>query len=330
MPFRNGGHVFGGHVHRGAKTIVHYFRDLGYQTANLGKFSKHPRSAFPYEVVKSKWSPAEHDAGLIDMLDQFLANRDEDRPLLLEVNTADTHQPWLENERYDLTEIGVPPHLLDTRETRDAARRLLYVGRDTGCEHRQDYSEPREERLPRQHSAYLHVGSRAELRVCQVVLVRRRYPRPFIARWPGVIEPNTTTDAMISLADIVPTVVEAAGGTPSEDIDGRSFLNVLTGKTNKHRDAVFATHTGNSKSYAEWKANWCPARSHSHTHPQVHPESYPPFISLSAISPDVARLVSLRHIIPIGIPGEELSKTDEEAERRLTSSSIGRSMNSTT
>ena len=47
MPFRNGGHVFGGHVHRGTKTIVHYFRDLGYQTANLGKFSKHPRKRIP-------------------------------------------------------------------------------------------------------------------------------------------------------------------------------------------------------------------------------------------------------------------------------------------
>jgi len=34
---------------------------------------------------------------------------------------------------------------------------------------------------------------------------------------------------MISLADIVPTIIEAAGGTVPKDIDGKSFMSVLTG-----------------------------------------------------------------------------------------------------
>ncbi|MEK6247768.1 MAG: sulfatase-like hydrolase/transferase, partial [Planctomycetales bacterium] len=116
MPFRNGGHVFGGHVRPGTKTIAHYFRDLGYQTANIGKFSKHPTKAFPYEYVKKRWSPEKHDAGLVDLVDDFLKDRDTDRPLFLEVNTADTHQPWLDNKDYDVSKITVPPHLIDTKE----------------------------------------------------------------------------------------------------------------------------------------------------------------------------------------------------------------------
>ncbi len=42
MPFRNGGHVFWGPVFPGTKTIAHYINDMGYQTALIGKFSKHP------------------------------------------------------------------------------------------------------------------------------------------------------------------------------------------------------------------------------------------------------------------------------------------------
>ena len=84
---------------------------------------------------------------------------------------------------------------------------------------------------------------------------------PFIAKWPGVIKPNTTTEAMISLADIVPTLIEAAGGTAHGDIDGQSFMEVLTGQTQAHRQTVFASHTGNHRRYPEWKANWTPARA---------------------------------------------------------------------
>jgi len=130
MPFCNGGHVFGGHVRRDTKTIAHYFRDMGYQTANIGKFSKHPDRAFPYEVVKKRWSPARHDAGLIDLVDSFLKSRDTDRPLFLEVNTADTHQPWLKNKGYDTSALTIPPHLVDTKETRDGRavwRRMVTV-----------------------------------------------------------------------------------------------------------------------------------------------------------------------------------------------------------
>lgn len=315
MPFRNGGHVFGGHVHRGAKTIVHYFRDLGYHTANLGKFSKHPRSAFPYEVVKSKWSPAEHDAGLIDMLDQFLANRDEDRPLLLEINTADTHQPWLENESYDLTEIGVPPHLLDTRETRDALADY-YTSVETLDANIGKIIRSLEKSGFRDNTLLIYTSDHGpNFAFAKWCLYDEGIRVPFIARWPGVIEPNTTTDAMISLADIVPTVVEAAGGTPSQAIDGRSFLNVLTGKTDKHRDAVFATHTGNSKSYAEWKANWCPARAiRTRTHKYIlnlNP-TYQFICHITGCSP--TRQPAAYH--PYWDSWEKLAKTDEEAERR--------------
>ncbi|CAA9375537.1 MAG: Arylsulfatase, partial [uncultured Phycisphaerae bacterium] len=71
---------------------------------------------------------------------------------------------------------------------------------------------------------------------------------PLIVRWPGKVKPGSATAAMVSLVDLLPTVVAAAGATlPPAEMDGRSFLPVLLGQADKHLDAVYASHTGDGK-----------------------------------------------------------------------------------
>jgi uncharacterized sulfatase len=64
----------------------------------------------------------------------------------------------------------------------------------------------------------------------------------FVVRWPGVVEPSSWSDAMVAYVDVVPTLVEAAGGD-APVVDGRSFLAVLKGEKDRHRDEVFGVHT---------------------------------------------------------------------------------------
>ena len=52
---------------------------------------------------------------------------------------------------------------------------------------------------------------------------------------------------MISWIDIFPTLIELAGGRVPDDIDGRSFADVLAGKSDTHRDVIFTTHTSDKK-----------------------------------------------------------------------------------
>jgi hypothetical protein len=76
---------------------------------------------------------------------------------------------------------------------------------------------------------------------------------PLIVAWPGVVEAGSLTGAMVSWIDILPTLVEAAGGTapPSEagagGIDGRSFLRLLRGERDQHRERIFTTHSGDKE-----------------------------------------------------------------------------------
>lgn len=70
---------------------------------------------------------------------------------------------------------------------------------------------------------------------------------PLLVKWPDVIEGGTDSDALVSLVDLLPTMVEIAGGTPPakpEEIDGKSFLPVLLNQTDEHRQMVFGSHTG--------------------------------------------------------------------------------------
>lgn len=53
---------------------------------------------------------------------------------------------------------------------------------------------------------------------------------PFVARWPGKIQPGTTSDCFSAMWDFLPTACELARVQAPEKIDGISLLPVLLGK----------------------------------------------------------------------------------------------------
>ncbi len=50
---------------------------------------------------------------------------------------------------------------------------------------------------------------------------------PMIVRWPGVVEPRSTTSAVSNLLDVGPTLLEIAGSAFPHEVDGRSLVRVL-------------------------------------------------------------------------------------------------------
>ena len=53
-------------------------------------------------------------------------------------------------------------------------------------------------------------------------------------RWPGTIEAGAVTDEVAMYCDILPTLVDLAGGPPPEDIDGYSLRKLLVGESRTH------------------------------------------------------------------------------------------------
>ena len=64
-----------------------------------------------------------------------------------------------------------------------------------------------------------------------------------IVRWPNQVKPDTKSNALVEYVDLVPTLVEAAGSEPSKDLEGKSLIPVLRGKTDQHKKQVFGIMT---------------------------------------------------------------------------------------
>ncbi|MDB4752531.1 sulfatase-like hydrolase/transferase, partial [Winogradskyella sp.] len=52
---------------------------------------------------------------------------------------------------------------------------------------------------------------------------------PFIVRWPGVVEPNSTSETMLNFVDILPTFLDITGAKIPNNLDGKSFKPILQG-----------------------------------------------------------------------------------------------------
>ncbi len=62
----------------------------------------------------------------------------------------------------------------------------------------------------------------------------------FLARWPGVIAPGGTSDALVDFSDIFPTLLEAAGAPMPTGLDGISLMPVFQGRAeDRKKDAIY-------------------------------------------------------------------------------------------
>ena len=62
---------------------------------------------------------------------------------------------------------------------------------------------------------------------------------PLLARWPGMIRPETRIRQMVLNIDIAPTILEIAGVRKPAQMQGQSFLPLLREKSTPWRDRVF-------------------------------------------------------------------------------------------
>lgn len=253
FPFRNGAHANHSLAKDGLRTWPHLLRERGYRVVLAGKTHIAPRPVFPFEYLEgsNRMPPGKSHVLWTDLdtgaVDRLLAAHDRRQPLCLIVCSHSPHVYWPENDGYDPAKLKLPPYLVDTPETRAARARYAtdvsgmdrQVGEVRASLARHGYDEGTLFAYSSDHGAQWPFAKwnlyDAGIRV------------PLLVRWPKQVKPGSSTRALVSLVDLLPTCVEAAGGTAPAELDGRSFLRVLQGKTRKHREAVFAAHTGDKE-----------------------------------------------------------------------------------
>jgi uncharacterized sulfatase len=227
-----------------------YFKAMGYHTAHIGKFHHAPAKRFPYDHVHKSEKRAA----------AFLDAYDGKKPLLLLVCTHPPHTPWTRNTTYAPSTFKLPPNFVDTPETRED-RANYYSDVTLMDEILGQVLDALDRKAMKANTLFVYTTDQGSNWPFSKWCVYDGGLRvPFLVRWPGTVAPGSVTDAMISLADLLPTFIEAAGGEPPPNLDGRSFLPVLREKSRKHRQVVFGTHTGNDNG-GPGIANHCPART---------------------------------------------------------------------
>lgn len=247
MPARNGAEPNHSKPRAELKKWPAYFHDLGYEVVAFGKVSHYKHTVdygFDYFAHDGF-----HDDAAIPAAVEYLKKRDPagTRPLCLCVGTNWPHVPWPEKAQgYDPDDLPLPAGSVDTPATRQwRTRYAAAVGRadaDLGAVYDAARARLGKDVLflfTSDHGAQWPFGKWN----CYESGVRV----PLIVSWPGVVRPGSRTEAMVSWVDLLPTLLEAAGGKAPAGIDGRSFLRVLRGEANAHRERIFTTHSGDGR-----------------------------------------------------------------------------------
>lgn len=224
-----------------------HLKSAGYRVTLQNKGHVGPSASFPYEYIQG--------ADDLSETSQFI-QRNAMQPSFLAFASNDPHEPWNRGPKYDPDKLTVPSYLHDSPATREAL--ASYYGEMS--------------KLDEQVGALMSLLDETKQATNTLVLFvsEQGSSMPYggkwsvydngihcsaLVRWPNVIQPGSSSEALTQYVDVAPTFLSAAGIDPqtiyvncpdvsgNDRFDGRSFLPVLLGESNEHRDYVFAQHT---------------------------------------------------------------------------------------
>ena len=228
-------------------SMPHHLGRLGYRVGIAGKVHVKPQSAFPFEKVGGfdpncvRNPTQDHD---LSSLREFVS-RDLDSPFCLVVALVEPHVPWVMGDvsQYPQDRLKLPPHIADTERTRqDFASYLAEItymdGQVGEILQTLDHAGRSDDTL-----VLFTSEQGSQFPGCKWTNWDTGLHTALIARLPGVTTPGTRTDALVQYADVLPTLLELAGSkTPDRSLDGSSFLSVLRGDKDSHREFVYGIH----------------------------------------------------------------------------------------
>jgi arylsulfatase A-like enzyme len=246
-PSRNG--TMGNHTDSrpGLKSLPQYLRALGYRVVIANKADVRPKEVFDFEVlnatlprnpeVQRRYRAEGLDTKKVDEFLSSHAKEHADQPLCLILGDNAPHVVWEPNRTYDPLKLPVPPIMVDTPKTR-AALANYYQDITTADRHLGEVLASVKRHGFETNTLFIYTSDQGpEWPHCKWTCYDTGLRVPFLARWPGVVKSGATAAAMVSLVDVLPTFVELAGGKAPDDLDGRSFKEVLLGKAASHRSS---------------------------------------------------------------------------------------------
>ncbi len=239
-PFNSGAYPNHTFAKPGTKSVVHYLGDLGYRVALSGKTHVAPKEVFPFEYSGVKNNP---DMDAIDTL--MSESNASDTPFCLFATSNEPHSPWNKGDAslYPRDKVILPPYIVDTPRMREDFSNYLaeitYYDSQVG-----EILSLLDKHGLRDNTLVMVVSEQGNaFPFAKWTCYGNGLQSAMIVRWPGMVSPGTTTDALVEYTDVLPTFIEAAGGQPAKVLDGKSMVSLLKGETSSHKDYVYGEVT---------------------------------------------------------------------------------------
>jgi N-sulfoglucosamine sulfohydrolase len=209
----------------------------GYFTAVAGKYHIGPARAEFDTIYGGTPSGSEYWV-------EALQNRPKDKPFFLWLAAFDPHRDYFPNtipEPHQPEDVIVPPYLPDNDSTRkdlalyydEISRMDDYIG--------QVMAELKKQGVDENTLVIFMSDNGRPFPRAKTRLYDSGIKTPFIVHWPAKLQKGST-DALISVIDIAPTMCELAGAGISETYQGSSFVPVLNNYKAEIRDYIAAEH----------------------------------------------------------------------------------------
>lgn len=232
--------------------IPELLQDEGYYTALSGKdhMKREDRSHVEFWDQLDGGKIEGNSGGEANWL-EITQTRPMETPFFFWFAAYDAHRNWDADLEWDGSKYGpmtdpgdvvVPPFLLDTSETRqdlasyynEITRFDFYIGAVI--------DELEEQGILDNTLIFVCADNGRPFPRAKTRLHDSGMKTALVAHWPAGIQSTGVSDSLVSIIDLAPTLLEAAGGYSSETFQGISLLPIFRNKDTDVRQYVFAEH----------------------------------------------------------------------------------------
>ncbi|AWB66309.1 sulfatase atsG [Saccharobesus litoralis] len=246
QPVRSGAHPNHGKVYAGTRSLPNYLRPLGYRVALMGKRHEAPHASFSFDYLGGRHGDTKKNQQDLDLTLAQTFFAETQQPWALVVASNQPHTPWFRGDKsaYPPETLTVPDGLVDTLQTRRALSayyaEITYMDQQFGTILRMLAQSGAAD-----NTLVMFLSEQgSNFPFAKWTLYDNGHRAAALFRWPGKIKPAQRTLAIMQYVDVLPTLIEAAGGhTTGMPLDGKSLLNVLLKPQRRHRDYAFAIQT---------------------------------------------------------------------------------------
>lgn len=234
-------------------TLPGLLKQAGYRTGIIGKLHVAPESAFPFDFRQTS-APKSREADWVEgHVRDFLA-QGGDEPFFLYLNFFDPHGPYLRDVEGRPRVKAKADDMVPFPFIKGEAPKPEAVANFYTCINRCDelfgiaMDVLAEKGLADDAIVVLLGDNGPPFRGAKSTCYEAGLQVPLLVRWPGHHKDGTACNAMVSMVDLMPTLLEAAGVSAAEGLAGRSLAPLLGGDSAGWRRtlaAEFTTHEPN-------------------------------------------------------------------------------------